>query len=72
MRYTVIFQCGFIENCPTCEQEDPATACRGSKRLTLEVSEPFETIGALMEAVGDFPRCPRCGEYMVMTDRFSH
>lgn len=69
MRYTVVFQCGFIKNCPTCGQEDPETTCYGSKRVVVEVNELNATNGALLKAAGGYPKCPNCGEHMVMTDR---
>lgn len=70
MKMTVLFQCGFIKNCPTCGQEDPDTACAGSKRVEVEAPSSGATNGYLMAAAGGRPECPKCGEYMVMTDRY--
>lgn len=70
MKMTVLFQCGFIKNCPTCGQEDPDTECIGSKRVEVEAPSSGVTNGFLIAAAGGYPKCPKCGEYMVMTDRY--
>lgn len=70
MKFTLIFQCGLVENCPHCEQEWPETACDGGTRVEVEAPTQTPTNGYLIAQAGGYPDCPECGNQMVLTNRY--